>query len=93
VLAAIKRVSRKPVTNISRGGVGETFEGGEVAELAVKASEALNCVFAGVDISFKNGEAFILDVNPQPDFMGVEETTGVNVAREIIRYMLSKAGK
>ncbi|MBO3754772.1 MAG: RimK family alpha-L-glutamate ligase, partial [Candidatus Brockarchaeota archaeon] len=49
--------------------------------------------FAGVDISFKNGEAFILDVNPQPDFMGVEEATGVNVAREIIRHMLSKAGE
>ena len=93
VLAAIKRVSNKPVTNISQGGVGEAFEkDGEVAELAVKASEALNCVFAGVDMSFKRGEAFILDVNPQPDFMGVEEATGVNVAREIIRHMFSRAG-
>ncbi|NHV99914.1 MAG: ATP-grasp domain-containing protein [Thaumarchaeota archaeon] len=94
VLAAIKRVSNKPVTNISQGGFGEAFEGdGELAELAVKASEALSCVFAGIDISFKNGEAFILDVNPQPDFMGVEKATGVNVAREIIRHMLSKAGE
>jgi len=94
VLAAIKRVSNKPVTNISQGGFGEAFEGdGELAELAVKASEALSCVFAGIDISFKNGEAFILDVNPQPDFMGVEKVTGVNVAREIIRHMLSKAGE
>lgn len=93
VLAAMKRVSNKPVTNISQGGVGEAFEKeGKVAELAVKASEALNCVFAGVDISFKSGEAFILDVNPQPDFMGVEEATGVNVAREIIRHMFSKTG-
>lgn len=91
VLVSMKRVSKKPVTNISRGGVGENFEVGvEVAELAVRASEALNCVFAGVDISFKKDEAFILDVNPQPDFMGVEKTSGVNVAREIIRYMLSK---
>ncbi len=93
VLAAMKRVSNKPVTNISQGGVGEAFEkDGEVAELAVKASEALNCVFAGVDMSFKRGEAFILDVNPQPDFMGVEEATGVNVAREIIRHMFSRVG-
>jgi RimK family alpha-L-glutamate ligase len=93
VLAAMKRVSNKPVTNISQGGVGEAFEKEEeVAELAVKASEALNCVFAGVDMSFKRGEAFILDVNPQPDFMGVEEATGVNVAREIIRHMFSRAG-
>ncbi|MEM3647660.1 MAG: ATP-grasp domain-containing protein [Thermoproteota archaeon] len=94
VLAAMKRVSNKPVTNISQGGSGEAFKmDGEVAELAVKASDALSCVFAGVDMSFKNGEAFILDVNPQPDFMGVEEATGVNVAREIIRHMLSKVGE
>ncbi len=93
VLAAMKRVSNKPVTNISQGGVGEAFgKEGEVAELAVRASEALNCVFAGVDMSFKQGEAFILDVNPQPDFMGVEEATGVNVAREIIRHMFSRVG-
>ncbi len=93
VLAAMKRVSKKPVTNISRGGAGEIFEGGgEAVELAVKASDALNCIFAGVDISFRKGEAFILDVNPQPDFMGVEETVRVNVAREIIRHMLAEAG-
>ncbi|MBO3832490.1 MAG: ATP-grasp domain-containing protein [Candidatus Brockarchaeota archaeon] len=94
VLAAMKRVSNKHVTNVSQGGFGEAFKGdGEVAELAVNATEALSCVFAGVDVSFKNGEAFILDVNPQPDFMGVEEATGVNVAREIIRHMLSNAGE
>lgn len=94
VLAAMKRFANKPVTNISQGGSGEALKvEGEVAELAVKASDALSCVFTGVDISFKNGEAFILDVNPQPDFMGVEEATGVNVAREIIRHMLSKVGE
>ncbi|MGC8831413.1 MAG: ATP-grasp domain-containing protein [Thermoproteota archaeon] len=93
VLAAIKRVSDKPVTNIARGAVGEIFEADrEVEKLAVKASKALNCLFAGVDISFRKGEAFILDVNPQPDFMGVEKTMGINVAREIINYMLTAAG-
>lgn len=93
VLAAIKRVSDKPVTNISRGAAGEIFEADkEVEALAVKASRVLNCQFAGVDISFQKGEAFILDVNPQPDFMGVEKTMRINVAREIISYMLAAAG-
>lgn len=93
VLAAMKRVSGKPVTNISCGGVGEIFNGdAEALELAVRASEALNCIFAGIDISFRNGEAFILDVNPQPDFMGIEETVGVNVARELVSHMLAEAG-
>jgi RimK family alpha-L-glutamate ligase len=90
VLAAIKRVSDKPVTNISQGAVGKVFEANkEVEKLAVEASKALNCRFAGVDISFKRGEAFILDVNPQPDFMGVEKTMGINVAREIVKHMVS----
>ncbi|MEM2088943.1 MAG: RimK family alpha-L-glutamate ligase [Thermoproteota archaeon] len=93
VLAAIKRVSDKPVTNISRGAAGEVFEADkEVETLAVKASRVLNCQFAGVDISFQKGEAFILDVNPQPDFIGVEKTMGINVAREVIKYMVSATG-
>lgn len=91
-IIAVKRVSKGLVTNLSRGASVEEFEAGkEVRELAVKAAEALNCRFAGVDVAFKGGEAFILDVNSQPDFMGVEGVLKVNVAHEIVRYVASEA--
>lgn len=94
VIAVMKRTSEKPVTNISQGGVGSCFEASEdIKELAIKASTVLKCDFAGVDISLKEGEAFILDVNPQPDFKGVEENLRINIARELIRYVYYEAGK
>lgn len=91
VIAIMKRSSGKPVTNISQGGVGSPFEASEeIEELAVKASTALKCSFAGVDVSIKEGNAFILDVNPQPDFKGVE-SLGINIARKLVRYVSLEA--
>lgn len=91
VIAVMKRVSEKPVTNISQGGVGRAFEASEeIRELALKASAAVKCEFAGVDVSIKGGNAFILDVNPQPDFKGVEKSLRINVARELVVYMLEE---
>ncbi|MEM2583906.1 MAG: RimK family alpha-L-glutamate ligase [Thermoproteota archaeon] len=92
VIAVMKRTSGKPVTNISQGGVGSSFEASEeIKELAIKASAAVKCEFAGVDISIKEGNAFILDVNPQPDFKGVEESLKINVARKLIEHLLTEA--
>ncbi|MCS7138772.1 MAG: RimK family alpha-L-glutamate ligase [Crenarchaeota archaeon] len=94
VIAVMKRTSEKPVTNISQGGVGSFFEANEeVKELAIKASNALKCEFAGIDISIKGGNAFILDVNSQPDFKGVEESLKINIARELIRHVCSEANR
>jgi RimK family alpha-L-glutamate ligase len=93
VIAVMKRSSGKPITNISQGGVGSSFEASkEIEELSVKASTVLKCSFTGVDISIKKDNAFILDVNPQPDFKGVE-SLGINVARELIRHSLEAGGK
>jgi len=92
VIAAMKRSSGKPITNISQGGVGSFFETSEeIEELSLKASTVLKCSFTGVDISIKEDNAFILDVNPQPDFKGVE-SLGINVARELVRYVSLEAG-
>jgi len=94
VIAVMKRTSEKPVTNISQGGVGSSFEASEeIKELAIKASTFLKCDFAGVDISLKGDKAFILDVNSQPDFKGVEENLKINIARELIRYVYYEASK
>ncbi|MEM3712632.1 MAG: ATP-grasp domain-containing protein, partial [Thermoproteota archaeon] len=94
VIAVMKRTSEKPVTNISQGGIGSSFEASEeIKELAIKASTVLKCDFAGVDVSIKGGKAFILDVNPQPDFKGVEENLKLNIARELIRHVYSEASR
>lgn len=78
-------------SNISVGGTGEAYDlekNPKVRDLAEKVAEATKIEIAGVDIILdKNtGEPYILEVNPGPQFTGLEEYTGVNAAGEIVKY-------
>lgn len=78
-------------SNISQGGTGEKYDleaNPEVREIAERASEVTKTEIAGVDvmISKKDGKPYILEVNPGPQFMGLEKYTGVNVAGKIVEY-------
>ena len=84
-------------SNISQGGSGAEYdlaENRKVAELAKKASKAMHTEIAGVDIIFdKNTDKpYILEINPGPQFTGLEQYTKTNVALEIIKYF-EKLGK
>ena len=60
-------------------------------ELAEKAAQITKTEIAGVDIIInkETGELYILEVNPAPQFEGLEKYTGVNVAVTIIEYFES----
>lgn len=78
-------------SNISLGGKGEIYDLKEypkVKELAEKMSELTQTEVAGVDIIInkKTGKPYVLEVNPAPQFMGLEKFTNVNAAKEIIKY-------
>ena len=78
-------------SNISLGGRGENFDlerYPEVKILAEKAAEITGTEIAGVDIILhkENGNPYILEVNPGPQFTGFEKFTGVNAAGEIVKY-------
>ncbi len=96
-IGAMKRSSVKKGefrSNISLGGRGSKYDlekYPEVKRLAEKAAEITRTEIAGVDIMLhkKTGDAYILEVNPGPQFTGLEKYTGTNAALEIVKYFES----
>jgi RimK family alpha-L-glutamate ligase len=91
VVAAMRRVSESWKTNYSQGArpapitLDPAFE-----ELAVKSAKAVGCKIAGVDILEGPKGPVIVDVNSQPGWKGVQIVTKVNVADEIVNFILSE---
>jgi ribosomal protein S6--L-glutamate ligase len=89
-LAAIRR--RHPNDwrhNVSRGA--EALPHGlspEEAELACRASACVGAVFAGVDLLPQPGRSpLVLEVNAVPGWRGLRQATGLDVARELLRFL------
>lgn len=92
-IGAMKRIPKKGDfrSNISQGGSGENFDLTSypfIKDLSEKMSKLTATEIAGVDIIIdKNtNKPYILEINPGPQFTGFEKYTGINVAREIIKY-------
>ena len=77
-------------SNISSGGHGVLYEPlKEYLDLALKAAQALNLDFAGVDVMFgPNNEPIICEVNSNPQFKSTLDATGINLADYIAEYIL-----
>lgn len=96
---AIGAMKRTPKTgdfksNISQGGSGEGYDltkNPQVAKIAEDLSRVMSTEIGGVDIILdKNtGKPYILEINPNPQFVGFEEYTDVNAAKAIIEYFVS----
>ncbi|OGM14432.1 hypothetical protein A3A76_04555 [Candidatus Woesebacteria bacterium RIFCSPLOWO2_01_FULL_39_23] len=102
-VGAMKRTPKEGEfrSNISQGGTGSKFDLSKysnIKKLAEKASIAAGVEIAGVDviIDLRDNKPYILEVNPGPQFMGIEKYTGINIAGKIINYfeeLYSKNGK
>ena len=94
VIAAMRRVADGWNTNYSRGGrpapvtLTEEFE-----KLAVKSSNAVGCKVAGVDILEGPEGPRIVDVNSQPGWKGLQAVTKINIAEEIVKFVISELKK
>lgn len=94
VIGAMKRTPTREGefrSNISQGGEGSEFDLSEredIVELAEKASKVMQTEIAGVDIMLNSdtGDPYILEVNPGPQFTGLENFTSTNAALEIVKY-------
>lgn len=76
-------------TNYARGGRVEGVElTSEMRKLAEKTASVFQADYAGIDIMYdENKKPFILEINRGAQFQGFEESTGINVAREIVKYL------
>ena len=76
-------------SNISNGGNGTNYNPKqEYIDLAIKAKQALNLDFAGVDVLFGENGPIICEINSNPQFASTLKATGINLADEIVEYIL-----
>ena len=77
-------------TNISQGAKPIPIEKipDELQDIAVRAAKALGCEVAGVDIIERDGQYYVLEVNSQPGWKGLQQVTKVNIAEKIVEYVI-----
>ncbi len=91
VIASMRRVAGTWKTNVSLGAKPVSLRlGEELEDLAVRAAKAIGCKVAGVDILEGPSGPLIVELNSQPGWRGLQSVTKVNIADEIVRYVLSE---
>ena len=94
VIASMRRVAKGWKTNYSQGAkpapakISKEFE-----EIAVKSAKAVGCKIAGVDILEGPEGPRIVDVNSQPGWKGLQVVAKVNIAEEIVNFVLAELKK
>ena len=88
VLTAMRRTSRGDWrTNVAQGATAEPWKlPPELEALALRASEAVGTIVAGVDLlPGPDGEWYVIEVNAVPGWKALAPVTGIDVAAEMIR--------
>jgi ribosomal protein S6--L-glutamate ligase len=75
-------------SNLHRGGTAKPITlDDNTRRLAARASKAHGLAVAGVDLLLSDRGPLLLEVNSSPGLEGIEKTTGIDVAGEIIRHL------
>jgi ribosomal protein S6--L-glutamate ligase len=93
VVAAMKRQAKSEEfrSNLHRGGLATPEDiSDEERTMAIRSAHIMGLNVAGVDIVRSNRGPLVIEVNASPGLEGIEKTTGVDVAGEIIRFMEEK---
>lgn len=90
VIGAMKRQGKEGEfrSNLHRGGSAAVIELSEEEEnAAIKATKAMRLGVAGVDMLQSERGPLILEVNSSPGLEGIEQATGKDIAKSIIRFI------
>lgn len=91
VVAAMQRTAKSAEefrSNLHRGGSAQAVQlTDEERKMAVRAAHIIGLNVAGIDMIRSHRGPLIMEVNASPGLEGIERTTGVNVAGEIIKFM------
>jgi RimK family alpha-L-glutamate ligase len=94
VIASMKRKSRNWKTNIARGGTPEWYIAPEyMQELAIKAHEAVEGEFTGVDIMITPEGPTIVEVNAVPGYLGLQQVCPFNISEKLVDYLVERGKK
>ncbi|HQR60288.1 MAG TPA: RimK family alpha-L-glutamate ligase [Methylophilaceae bacterium] len=92
VAGAMVRHGSSWINNVAQGGRCESLPpDGEIAELALAASKAVDIDYCGVDIiRDRQGKLFVLEVNSIPAWKGLQGVVGMDIAQALVDDFLSK---
>ena len=96
VLAAMRRHAGDGWrTNVAQGGrARRSAPTAEEERLALQAAAAVGAPVAGVDLlPGPDGEWYVLEVNAVPGWRALAPATGVDVAAELVRYLVEEHGE
>ena len=94
VIASMHRVAGSWKTNVSLGAKPVSAQlSDKLEELAVRTAKVIGCKVAGVDILEGPNGPFIVELNSQPGWRGLQSVTEVNIADEIVQWVLSELKK
>jgi len=93
VIGAIERRSAGWRTNISRGGQPLAIAlPADWCALAVRAAQAMNAEYAGVDLlPARDGTVWVLEVNGIPGWRGLQQATSLDVAAAIVEQLFARS--
>lgn len=92
--AAMKRVGNTWKTNYSQGAEPVSIKlDCTLEEMAVKSAKLIECKIAGVDILESSKGPLVVEVNSQPGWKGLQSVTKINIADEIVNFILSELKK
>ena len=89
----MRRVAPSWKTNVSLGAKPVALNPSEEMErLAIEACEILGCKIAGVDMLESDRGPIVIELNSQPGWRGLQTVAPVNIAEEIVKFVISEAG-
>ena len=79
-------------TNVAQGGKAEKVGiSAEIEELALRASAAVQAPMAGVDLlPGRDGQTYVLEVNAVPGWRALASVTGMDIAKEVLRFLVTE---
>jgi RimK family alpha-L-glutamate ligase len=91
VIASMLRSGTGWKTNFSKGAEVKPVKlDGEMETLALKAARLIDLDYAGVDLMrAEDGRAFVVEINSIPGWRGLQKTTSINIADEVIDGVFS----
>ncbi|MFA5364506.1 MAG: RimK family alpha-L-glutamate ligase [Candidatus Bathyarchaeia archaeon] len=91
VAASMRRVSPNWKTNVSLGAKPVSIQlSKELEDLAVKAAKVIGCKVTGVDLMEGPNGPVVIEINSQPGWRGLQSVTKINIADEIVSYIVDE---
>ena len=90
VVGAMKRTAKSNEfrSNLHQGGIATIHKlTRKEKSTAINAAKAMGLSICGVDIISSKRGPLVLEVNSSPGLEGIEKSTGVNIAKEIMLYI------